>query len=134
MLKGLKTLHLKSHSLLFVATLLAVLGLTTGLTPGTASAAWSDCNDGRVCFWVDIDGGGSMGWVSDTTSTCRVFLPPYVNSITSVWNRMSWPVRFYTKDACSTSIGYWYTVDPGQQINFTSWPHADSFESMKVRP
>lgn len=126
---------LKQRMMLFGLAILASVGMAGSLFPGKAYAAWSDCSSGRVCFWVDINGGGSMGWVNDTTSTCRVFTSTYANKISSVWNRMSYPVRFYTSDNCfNTASGYWYTVDPGQQINFTSWPHADNFESMKVNP
>lgn len=134
MLKTLKSISLKGRASLFAMSLLASLGLTAGFMPN-ASAAWSDCVDGRVCFWVDTNGNGSMGWVPVSVTDCRVFVSPFVNSISSVWNRTYYPVRFYTADDCFDSFtGFYYTVSSGQQINFTSWPHANSFESMQINP
>lgn len=62
--------------------------------------------------------------------SCIPIGPPFTNAITSVWNRFSINhVTFYTGSGCS---GGAYTVGPGQQINFLSWPHADSFESLEI--
>jgi len=135
MLTKLSNLYLSGRLSALAITLVASLGLTMGMIPAKAHAAWNDCSDLTVCFWVDINGGGARGFVTSTQSLCRVFVSPFVNSITAVWNRMIYPVRFYTWDDCFDSFGgYWYTVSVGQQINFLSWPDADNFESMKVNP
>ena len=123
---------LKRRVMYFGATLLAVLGLSAGLNPGSASASWA-CSSYRVCTWLDAGGNGSMYYYTGPRdNTCINIGPPFTNAISSVSNTfVDFNAKFWTF-ACHDGGGFWYTVVPGQQISFTSWPHADEFESLFI--
>lgn len=122
--KTLSTVSKKGLPVMFAAAFLLSIA-SSFAAPGQARAAWTDCNSSWICAWEHENGGGTMVWWFKPSGCYGVGIP---NAISSAWNRSgSQKIKFHSLTGCTGT--YWYTVSPGQSINFTSWPHKDNFES-----
>ena len=130
----MKKINLKQFIITRVMLFMVAIASVAGIMASPASAYyWGECPDRAACAWIDVNAGGPMYyWQVAPYNTCIGIGGQWNNAISSVWNRKwdaAW-VRFYTLAGCG---GFYYTTNYNQMINFTSWPHADSFSALWIQ-
>jgi hypothetical protein len=93
-----------------LAAIAAAAAVTVGVTPGSASAALSDCPTARFCIFENSSGVGHYAYfqVQAENLADPDFLNGYMNDKTSaVWNRTSQPWCIFEHEGFS---GRWWMI------------------------
>ena len=128
-------MHLRTKIAIFLGTLVAALMVAA--TPAQASPNWSTCPSyDRVCFFVNINGGGSRLDVFNSTGLClnvSPFMNDAISSIDNAWNDADLRAYVYFHSNCSGSSMY---VGGNDAVNLNccgrEWIN-DNISSVKVR-
>jgi hypothetical protein len=88
------------YAFLAMVILLGVTASVNITAVGKAQAAYNDCPDAKLCTFWDWDYKGSHYDYTSPFYTCIEIGAPWDNETSSIVNKRSIPVRFYTNHGC----------------------------------
>ena len=117
-----------------IGVTIAVTGFVIVATESPALAAYENCTGTKICTYWDTNGGGAMYYYTGPAHTCIGIGGSWNDQISSVKNRLSTMVTFYSESGCH-GLKEWvgaYCNCPSDHLNTITWPLNDEFSSLWI--